>query len=348
VTSAARSGDARSGAPAPDALRLVDRAARLRMSFTGDGAKATLSGLVTNDVLSLTPGHGQRAVALTPKGRVIALVRVLDRGTDLLVDTEATAAEGFVAMIRKFVNPRLAKYRVVTEETGCIGVYGGTEAAAAAVTHALGGDDTLRAALTAAEPTSGALHGEGAQAVLVVRSTDLAPAGFDIIGATDRVAALRTALLAAGVPAASDEEVEVARVEAGMPAFGRDMDAETIPQEANLDTLGTISYEKGCYTGQEVVARIHFRGHVNRHLRWLTSAESLPVGARVLDAEGKEVGDVRSSVRSARRGPLAIAMVRREVAPGSDVRVVGDAAELVARVEMIETTNARPAGAARS
>ncbi|MDH5233916.1 MAG: hypothetical protein OEW77_03085 [Gemmatimonadota bacterium] len=345
---AARSVDAHDGAPAATALMLVDRSARLRMTFTGEGAKATLGGLVTNDVLALTPGRGQRAVALTPKGRVIALVRVFDRGTDLLVDTEPAAAEGFVAMVRKFVNPRLAKYRMVTEETGCIGVYGDAGAAADAVVRALGADAAAGRALAAADPVSGLIHGAGDAAVLVARSTDLWPGGFDVIGTTERIAALRAALLASGVRAASAEQVEIARVEAGIPEFGRDMDAETIPQEANLDMLGTISFEKGCYTGQEVVARIHFRGHVNRHLRWLASAEPLPVGARVHDAEGKDVGDVRSSVRSPRRGPLAIAMVRREVDPGTTVRVATEGAQLHARVEVIEMTSARPDGAARS
>jgi folate-binding protein YgfZ len=124
-------------------------------------------------------------------------------------------------------------------------------------------------------------------------------------------------------------------VEAGLPRFGLDMDGETIPQEANLDQLGAISFNKGCYTGQEVVARIHFRGHVNRHLRWLTASEPLPSGAVVLDTDGKAVGDVRSSVVSPTRGPLAMAMVRREIEPGTDVRVRAADRELTARLEAI-------------
>ncbi len=124
----------------------------------------------------------------------------------------------------------------------------------------------------------------------------------------------------------------VSRVEAGRPAMGIDMDENTIPQEANLDTLGAISFSKGCYTGQETVARVHFRGHVNRHLRGLFGGAPLPRGADVLDAAGKVVGDVRSTVVSPRLGPIAMAMIRREIAPGEGVTVSGESGPISARV----------------
>jgi len=304
---------------------LVDRSDRLRMVFAGDKAKEALGGLVTNDVVKLTAGQGQRAVALTPKGRVIALIRVFDRGSDLLVDSEAASGDAFVAMIRKFVNPRLAKFSVITDSTRCLGIYG-----ADAVAQLAAAADVDADALAALAPYA-YLRG----AVEVVRSADFSVPGFDVIGAPEAIAALESALSAQGLSHASEEAVEIARVEAGLPRFGRDMDGETIPQEANLDTLGAISFNKGCYTGQEIVARIHFRGHVNRHLRWLSASTPLPVGAKVHDPTGKEVGEVRSSVVSPSRGPLALAMVRREVEPGSEVQVRTDSGELTARCEAI-------------
>jgi folate-binding protein YgfZ len=111
---------------------------------------------------------------------------------------------------------------------------------------------------------------------------------------------------------------EIARVEAGRPEWGIDIDDTTIPQEANFDELDAISYTKGCYIGQEVVARVHFRGHVNRHLRGLraASSEAPPTGAQLIDDSGNHVGDIRSSVASPRLGGIAIGMIRREVAPG--------------------------------
>jgi tRNA-modifying protein YgfZ len=316
---------------------LVDRSDRARMVFSGDKAKEALGGLVTNDVAKLTAGQGQRAVALTPKGRVIALIRVFDRGADLLVDSEAATGDAFVAMIRKFVNPRLAKCSVVTDSTRCLGVYGDdaaarlADAAGGAGVHGVHGVDAD--ALAALVPFAYLRGGEGT--LEFVRSADFSVPGFDVIGAPDAIAALESALRAQGLEHATPEAVEVARVEAGLPRFGTDMDGDTIPQEANLDTLGAISFNKGCYTGQEVVARIHFRGHVNRHLRWLSASEQLPVGATVHDATGKEVGNVRSSVVSPSRGPLALAMVRREVEPGTDVLVRADDRELTARCEAV-------------
>lgn len=307
---------------------LVDRTTRLRMTFTGEKAKESLGGLVTNDVVALKPGHGHRAVALTAKGRVIALVRVFDRGADLLLDCEPESAEGFVSMIRKYVNPRTAKFAVVTDTTACLGVHGMEAASALAP---LVGMET--SALSALAPLGIVTSPDGA--FDVIRSTELSVPGFDVIGARDSIATLRTALEHGGVHEVADADAEVARVEVGLPRFGIDMDAETIPQEANLDTLGAISFTKGCYTGQEVVARIHFRGHVNKHLRFLNTAELLTRGAVVLDASGKEVGDVRSAVISPKRGPLALAMVRREVEPGSEVQVRDGDRTLSARVEAI-------------
>jgi folate-binding protein YgfZ len=127
---------------------------------------------------------------------------------------------------------------------------------------------------------------------------------------------------------------EIARVEAGRPEWGIDIDDSTIPQEANFDELEAISYTKGCYTGQEVVARVHFRGHVNRHLRGLRAAslEAPPTGAQLADDTGNHVGEVRSSVTSPRLGGIAIGMVRREVVSGTSLMAKWEGGEQ--RVDM--------------
>lgn len=319
---------------------LARRDDRMRMTFSGAGAKAAVGGLVTNDVVALTPGQGQRAAALTVKGRVIAVVRVFDRGDDLLVDSEARSGDGFVAMIKKFVNPRLAKYTVITESTGCLGVYGEGAANALVAACATGTGAALPldvSALGSLGAHSVITVGAGESALTVVRSADFALPGFDVIGARAAIDAVEAALVAAGWSRADDAALQASRIEAGLPAWGVEMNDETIAQEAALDALGAISFSKGCYTGQEVVARIHFRGHVNRLLRRLTSSTSLPVGALVYDESGAEVGDVRSSAVSAARGALAIAMVRREVAVGSRVTVRAEgAASESAQSAMVE------------
>ena len=309
---------------------LMERSDRLRVTFDGPQAKASLNGLLTNEVTALAEGGGQYAAALTAKGRVLALCRVMDRGSDLLVDTEAAAAEGFVAMITKYVNPRLARYAVITEATGCLGVRGDGAAAAIAT---WGGVDPV--ALEGLAPLGGCWVTPGEQRLWVMRARDTATPGFDCIGDRATIDALRESLLATGWPMATAAQQRAERIDAGVPAFGIEMTDETIAQEACLDTLGAISFAKGCYTGQEVVARIHFRGHVNRLLRWIDSRAPLPVGAVLVNEEGVEVGDVRSSVVRANGEAIGIAMVRREVAPGTTLTVrdaeVGNAASVSVR-----------------
>ncbi|MFM8603321.1 MAG: YgfZ/GcvT domain-containing protein [Gemmatimonadota bacterium] len=309
---------------------LMERSDRLRMTFDGAQAKAALNGLLTNEVTALVEGSGQYAAALTAKGRVLALCRVMDRGSDCLVDTEASAAEGFAAMIKKYVNPRLARYAVITDSTGCLGVRGDGAAAAIAVWGGVPID-----VLDWLAPLGGCWITSGELRIWVVRARDTATRGFDCIGDRATIDALRETLLGAGWPMATAAQLLAERIEAGVPAFGVEMTDETIAQEACLDTLGAISFAKGCYTGQEVVARIHFRGHVNRLLRWVDSATALPVGAVLLNAEGAEVGEVRSSVVRANGEAIGIAMVRREVTPGTTLTVRDDASASVTVREIV-------------
>ena len=112
------------------------------------------------------------------------------------------------------------------------------------------------------------------------------------------------------------EALEAARIAAGWPKYGVEMNEDTLVQEANLDELNAVSYNKGCYTGQETVARVHFRGRVNKHLRHISSTVAITPGSLLRTEDGKEVGDVRSSAVLPESGPIAVAMVRREVEPG--------------------------------
>lgn len=295
---------------------LVDRSDRLRMTFVGAKADETITGLVTNDVMALHPGHGQYAAALTAKGKIIADLRVFHRAPgDYLVDVPAAAAAGFSAMIRKYVNPRLATCADASAALSCVGVVG--PHARQIVAHALGCSPSAFDLLPPFAHSSAAF---GGGPVMVARSVDYGVDGFDCFVRAEDAAALRAALVAAGAPPADEAALEVLRIEAGRPAWGADMNEETLAQEAGLDTLNAVSYTKGCYTGQETVARVHFRGHVNRFLRGLR-CESMPAGDALLFVGDKEVGDVRSRAVSPRLGAIALAMVRREVDAGSTVTV---------------------------
>jgi folate-binding protein YgfZ len=294
---------------------LVDRSSRVRMRFTGAKAGESLTGLVTSDVLALVPASGQYAAALTPKGKVIADIRIFARQDGLLVDVSAEAAPGWISMIRKFVNPRLAKYEDISAQTGDIGLFGG---GAAELLRATIGDD----AIPVDKPYANVSTSIGDDSLMVARAPDFGVDGFDIIGAPAPLNELRNRLAAAGAIEEIGEALLIARVEAGRPAWGIDMDDSLLAQEVDMDRLEAISFTKGCYTGQETVARVHYRGHVNRHLRGLRFQEAVlpPPGTEVQDAEGKVVGVVKSGAMSPKRGAIALALIRREIEPGTLVR----------------------------
>jgi folate-binding protein YgfZ len=292
----------------------IDRSQRGRWRLSGGKAAETLTGLVTNDVLALGPGHGQFAAMLTPKGKIIADITIYRTEDALLVDVPSRAAAGFADTIKKYVNPRVTPYADETATMSDVGAYGVRAA------HIVGQAVGVPAESLMALPAHGSVV---ADSLLVVRVPTLGLDGFAVlVPSTDREAIWQR-LLAAGAVAGSTGVWDVARVENGSPEWGVDIDETTIPQEAGFDELGAISYTKGCYTGQETVARIHFRGHVNRHLRGLRMANDAPPAATLVDASGKPVGDVRSTVRSPRLGPIALAMVRREIEVGATI-LAGD------------------------
>jgi tRNA-modifying protein YgfZ len=132
---------------------------------------------------------------------------------------------------------------------------------------------------------------------------------------------------ALGIEPVSEEAAECVRIEAGRPRLGFDMDSETMPQEAGINERA-VSFTKGCYVGQETVARLHYRGRPNRHLRGLRMSGPADRGAEIL-FEGKAVGRLGSTCVSPRLGPIALALVRREAEPGATVEVGGTPAEVV-------------------
>jgi folate-binding protein YgfZ len=310
-----------------DACGAVRRDERARWVFAGDKSADALAGLVTNDVESLAVGAGCYAAALTPKGRIVADVRIFRRETDFLVDVAARATAGWAELVRKYVNPRMAKYADVSDATACVGVYG--PRSTALLSRATAIDVNVLSSVVPYHHISATVAG---CLLRVVRSPDFGVTGYDLITDASDVETVFDALVAAGARAVGLTAADIARVEAGRPEWGIDMDDATIPQEANLEELHAISYTKGCYTGQEVVARVHFRGHVNRHLRGLMADHPLPPHASVVSSDRADVGDVRSSVVSPRFGPIALAMVRREVAMGEEVVVRDGDHEHSARV----------------
>jgi folate-binding protein YgfZ len=283
---------------------VLDRSERGKLALTGAEAKAFLQGQVSNDVESLTRGTGCYAALLTPKGKMLADLRVLDAGDELLLDTERLALQGLFNAIRRTMIGYDAQLHKRTLERGLLSLIG---PASTGVT----GFDALAEA-----PEHTHISGQvGGAAVRAIR-TDV---GLDLMCDAAETAAVLTALEAAGASAVSEATAEVIRVETGRPRYGIDLDEGVIPQEAGLNDRA-VSFTKGCYVGQETVARLYYRGKPNRHLRGLRLSASAASGDPVWSGD-REVGRLGSVAQSPRWGPIALALLRREVPIGATVSV---------------------------
>ena len=310
-----------------------DRSDRARMRISGPKAAELVTGMVTNDVSVLVPGDGQYAAALTPKGKIVADLRIFALDDGLLIDTSAEAAPGWKEMVRKYVNPRIAPYHDLTSELSDFGIFG--RSSRSIISRLADVDDKDLVAL----PPYGHISRPFENVtVTIARVPEMDLDGFEIFIPSEAVGALKTKLHGAGISVGSNETWEIARIESGRPRWGIDMDDSTLPQEANFDELGAISYTKGCYIGQETVARVHFRGHVNRFLRRLrfVTRPAPPKGAELVDESGKVIGDIRSSALSPRYGGVALGMVRREVLPGTTLQARWDGGECSIQIEQNE------------
>jgi folate-binding protein YgfZ len=309
---------------------LFDRSDRMRMRVNGDKAVELVNGMVTSDVGALSPGKGQYSAALTAKGKIVADLRIFALSDGLFIDVNAAAARGWREMVAKYINPRLAPYTDVSSATVCFAIAGGTSASV--LSSVLGADPAV---LKSLEPYAHVSYDLDGASVMVSRSPDIAVECYDLIALESSAESLRAKIESAGATVGEKDLWTILRIEAGRPEWGVDMNETTLPQEALLDTLGAISFTKGCYIGQETVARIHFRGHVNRllrKLRFVTSA--LPErGATVVDDAGAVVGDVRSTAVSPKCGGIALGMIRREVEPGSTLHARWDGGEASVQVE---------------
>jgi folate-binding protein YgfZ len=284
---------------------LVDRSERGRLALTGPEAKAFLHGQVTNDVESLVPGTGCYAAFLTHKGKMQGDLRILDTGEELLLDTERGALQALFNMIRRYKLGMDVELHKRTLETAQFSVIG-----PAARTAAPGDEEHANALVE--------IDGLPTRWV----RTDV---GYDLICAAGHAERVRAGL---GVDAISEAAAEILRVESGRPRWGLELDENVIPQEAGINDRA-VSFTKGCYVGQETVARLHYRGKPNRHLRGLRLGEPVATGTPLLLGE-REVGRVASSVISPRRGPIALALVRREAEPGAVLAAGETTAEVVA------------------
>ncbi len=320
---AVRAGDGGAG--------LIDLSPRGRIEVSGAEAVQFLNGLVTNDVKTLAAGAWMHAAFPNVQGRLLARARVARPGEEVsfLIDTEPATHEKVFQTLQRFTLAGDFRVKDVTGETAQVSLQGaGARAIALSV---LGG--AFAPAERQAQSAQSVAWGETRQ-VIVLHATHTGEDGYDFVCASAAATDLWEALMKAGARPVGSDAFEVLRVEAGEPRHGVDVTDANVVLEAGRDEA--VSYTKGCYIGQEIIARIHWRGHVAKRLAGLVLEEAREFGAdaKVRSADGREIGRVTSTVfspRLARR--IALAIVKYDyLQPGTPVTVFAGEAEIAARV----------------
>ncbi|HVV73741.1 MAG TPA: glycine cleavage T C-terminal barrel domain-containing protein, partial [Verrucomicrobiae bacterium] len=290
---------------------MLDLGFRGRLCLTGNDRIRFLHGQVTNDIKRLSVGEGCYAALVTAKGRLESDLNVYRLEDEILLDFEPGLTEPVTKRLEKYIVADDVQIVDVGALYGLLTVQG---PAAAETVRDLGftpeAPTLLFRFVKICDPTLGELY--------VVNRPRLGTDGFDLFVPSDALAAMAERLLRStrshNGTVCGWSAFELARIEAGVPRFGADMDETNFPQECGIEA-SAVSYTKGCYIGQEVLNRIHTMGHVNRELVGLQisgDATTLPAKGDKLFQQGKEVGFVTSAVHSPSFANIALGQVRRE------------------------------------
>jgi len=302
-------------------------APRRAIGVSGKDRAAFLQGLLTNDIDTLIGGRGCYAAWLTPQGRMLTDMHVLESGDMMLLDVPAHLVLSTLRRLEQFLFSEDVQLADLSEALRSVWLHGPAA------------PDVLLGVLTGLVDPGSWREYENARAkfngapVVVARISQLGVPGFCMYVEPSREEELRRALQSAGAIPATHAEMEAARIEAGYPVFGLDMTEDTIPLEAGIEQRA-ISFDKGCYVGQEVIIRVLHRGggRVARKLVGLRrESRAMAQGAPIFGG-GKEIGVVTSAGSSPQHGVVALGYVKRDfTGPGTSVLIDGVAAEVTAR-----------------
>jgi folate-binding protein YgfZ len=306
---------------------LIDLSSRGRVRVSGAEAVQFLNGLITNDVKTLAEGAWMTAAFPNVQGRLIAAARVLHRSDGFLFDTEPATRESVFKTLERFTLAGDFRVADVTNELITLSLQGAQSAYVIAATLGSEAASVERRRIIAARWRE--------QFVSVMRATHTGEDGFDLFVSAEHAPSLFEALTGAGARAIGFAALETLRIEAGLPRHGVDMDETNVVLETGLDEA--VSYTKGCYVGQEIIARIHWRGHVAKRLAGLTFEDNreAPRESKIRSIDGKEIGRLTSTAFSPRLNKsIALAYVKYDyLAAGTQVRVLaGEGDERAARV----------------
>ena len=290
---------------------LLDRSGRFSITVSGSEAGEYLQGQVTNDVENLATGSGCYAALLDRKGHLQADMRILRRADhEFWLDTEAAAGPR--------VLKHLSMYKIGRDAT--------VEADGRRIISLIGPGSLEVAGLAPGDEYDSAAATIAGTECLVV-ATNL---GLDVIAPEGSAEAVTDELVSRRAVPVSEAAVEILRVESGRPRFGQDMTEASMPAEAGI-VEQAVNFTKGCYIGQEPVARLHYRGKPNRHLRGLRFKGPVETGSSVHLGE-RELGAVGTAVLSPATGSIGMAILRKEAEPGATVTVEGPKGTIEAEV----------------
>jgi tRNA-modifying protein YgfZ len=291
--------------------------ARAQIAVAGNDRASFLQGLLTNDIPALTPGTGCYSAWLSPQGRMITDLHVLESGDLILLDVPASLAGTVLQKLDQFLFSEDVQLAPLDDALRGVWIHGPSAAKMlAAVVSDSPAFDTWSDYRHARLMFTG-------DPIVVARIDQLGVPGFCAYVAPAHVGSLDAALRDNGAVAVSPEAIDAARIEAGYPVFGVDMTDDTIPLEAGIETRA-ISFTKGCYVGQEVVIRVLHRGggRVARRLVALRVEGDVPPPGAKLTAAGRDVGFVTSAAASPVLGSIALGYVHRDfAAPGTEVQL---------------------------
>ena len=277
---------------------LFDQSNRTKIEMRGADRAAFLNNFCTNDTVKLAPGNGCEAFLTTGQAKILARLLVFATPESLWIDADPGLAPKIIQHLERYV---ITEQVEMWDRSETMAQWHLTGPAAN-----IGGQWSELSRLQVIEQ---ALSGIACQ---VRRNDALGQVGYDILSPNEQRAAVNDCLTSRGAVAGTPEDYDFLRVKAGTPAYGRDIDETNLPQEIGRDALA-ISFTKGCYLGQETVARIHALGHVNRLLVRLQLQPSavVPPGWKVFHL-GQEVGKVTSAVAGPHGdGGFALAYLRR-------------------------------------
>ena len=313
---------------------VVGMSSRGRISVGGLEAVQFLNGLITNDMKTLGVDTWMPAVFPNVQGRLIASVRVIrfkDIQTDknvcpsYLIDTETATHNLVMTTLQRFTMAGDFRVTDLTSKTAQFSVQGPD---AERVVQSVLGD------VTNLDVNGAAKIKWQENEVAALRASHTGANGFDLITEATAADALWRALVSSGATPVGDETFEILRIEAGLPRYGIDMDETNVVTETNLDDA--VSYTKGCYIGQEIIARIKYRGHVAKKLVGLSFGESTNAapGDSIRSADDKDIGRITSITYSPHlKQTIALGYVKYDyLAPGTNVKVISGETEVKANV----------------